>query len=411
MHEAMKLSRTYQGVCNQLPCVRDSGSYRAGDVGRLARVIDQLDRKLPLQSMLVQIPFENELGGFEIFSTGVSDLGPELRGWFGEPGIFVNSKFTCPSGTDTGVDLAGANQCQNTCTGTTLFLVGNHFSVHDTKVIAGGKCVPFDLISRQIMRVVIPPNVQTFKNENKEEMVDVHAATPYGVTSHLLIPAISPAEEPKKPTSGWNWSDLPSLEATVCFGNCQSRFCLSDANKPITIAAADKKAMVPPNAKLTMRLSAVDAKDTARVLGDIAKIPVTLKGGTAEVPWSDLKAKMTDVVNAGNGLKQTDNAVKVVGAAILEFDVQGTNLPPMPSVKLDDPLVITLKSPTDCKDCGSSSTPAPATPAPKPAADSGSSTPARPAILRFPEQPAAYRQSVPSGNPSLKRLPPITTSR
>lgn len=80
-----------------------------------------------------------------------------------------------------------------TCSGTTVFLVGNHFSVHDTRVIAGGVCVPrtaITLISRQVMQVTIPWNANTVSIDNNT-WVDVHAATPYGVTGHLHIPVIS----------------------------------------------------------------------------------------------------------------------------------------------------------------------------------------------------------------------------
>ena len=76
--------------------------------------VHQLDQTLPMQSMQVQLPFENTSGGFELFNRGVTDLAPELVGWYGAPGID-------PSG------------------GTTLFLVGKAFSVNGTQVIAGGR--------------------------------------------------------------------------------------------------------------------------------------------------------------------------------------------------------------------------------------------------------------------------------
>jgi hypothetical protein len=78
------------------------------------------------------------------------------------------------------------------CSGTTVFLVGNHFSVHDTRVIAGGICVPraaMTLLSRQVMQVTIPWNANTVHIEGND-WVDVHVATPYGVTGHLHIPVI-----------------------------------------------------------------------------------------------------------------------------------------------------------------------------------------------------------------------------
>ena len=35
--------------------------------------------------MQVQVPYENTLGGFEMFNTGITDLAPQLRGWYGGP--------------------------------------------------------------------------------------------------------------------------------------------------------------------------------------------------------------------------------------------------------------------------------------------------------------------------------------
>ena len=66
--------------------------------------------------------------------------------------------------------------------------MGDNFSVHDTKVIAGGVCIPHTrLISREIMRVTIPSCVNTVKIDG-EDYVAVYAATPYGVTNHLHVP-------------------------------------------------------------------------------------------------------------------------------------------------------------------------------------------------------------------------------
>ena len=200
MQDAMKISRNFQAVRRGLQSAHESCAYRPGDVAHMTHVVDQMERRLPMQHMLTPIPFENTLGGFEMFSTGVTDLAPELYGWYGAPGVLVKSDDK--SCTDTGVDLSG-NQCSGTCKGTTVFLVGNRFSVHDTKVIAGGKCVPFTLVSREIMRATIPYDVGTVSHtlsdkKTKQSYVDVHVATPYGVTSHLLLKAVEPKEKKKE---------------------------------------------------------------------------------------------------------------------------------------------------------------------------------------------------------------------
>ena len=60
--------------------------YREGELRRLFVRVDQLDRELPLQTQRALVPYENTLGGFEMFNTGVTDLAPELIGWYGAPG-------------------------------------------------------------------------------------------------------------------------------------------------------------------------------------------------------------------------------------------------------------------------------------------------------------------------------------
>jgi hypothetical protein len=173
----------------------------------LLRRAEQLDRELPLQSLTSQLPYENTAGGFELFSSGTTALAPELLGWYGAPGID-------PERT------------------TSLYLIGRGFSVHDTSLIAGGRPVPITLISREVLRADIPPGVATLPAMplaspslaaeqlpapagsaerlpapierglrastpacddalalcNAGEMVDLHLATPYGVTTQILVP-------------------------------------------------------------------------------------------------------------------------------------------------------------------------------------------------------------------------------
>ncbi len=217
IHDTMKLSRAHQAIHRALSHTNDCGLYRPGDLGRLVRVVEQLDRKMPLQTASVPVPYENTLGGFEMFNAGVTDLGPELSGWYGAPGIVLAKCDRCesckakkPDDADaksgsggSGPDSEEDEACR--CHGTTIFLVGKGFSVHETKVIAGGKCIPeFTLLSREIMQVTIPANANAlrFCDERQprvpcdggqsgcveKQFVDVHVATPYGVTNHLLIP-------------------------------------------------------------------------------------------------------------------------------------------------------------------------------------------------------------------------------
>jgi hypothetical protein len=138
MRQALRLSRSVtsiQRTAAQQSC-RSQNPDREAELARILRRIDQIDRTLPLQTMLTQIPHENTAGGFELFNTGITDLAPELIGWYGAQGV-------APAGT------------------TVLFLAGKGFSVHDTSVIAGGRPAKVTLLSRDLLQVEIPPGVQT----------------------------------------------------------------------------------------------------------------------------------------------------------------------------------------------------------------------------------------------------------
>ncbi len=122
------IQNSAQMGASNVQCTRD------GDLERLMCRADQLEARLPLQSLSVQVPYENTLGGFAMFSTGVTDLVPELFGWYGVPAINLDAP-------------------------TTIFLIGNHFSVHQTRVLVGGQEVTNqEMLSRQVMKVTIPPN-------------------------------------------------------------------------------------------------------------------------------------------------------------------------------------------------------------------------------------------------------------
>ena len=240
MKHTMRLSKAITAMRkSKAQCARCAHCYRPGEIEHLMTRVEQLDRELPLQKMRALVPYENTLGGFEMFNTGVTDLSPELIGWYGAPGVVIapcDQPFAC--GCFDGCSLNSTSTCGkvdasadinakfNTLTqkidklttrvqehtskhpttgpdkypplaacegaGTTLFLVGDNFSVHDTKVIAGGVCIPHTrLVSREILRVTIPSCVNTVKlceNGNECEYVAIYLATPYGVTNHLHVP-------------------------------------------------------------------------------------------------------------------------------------------------------------------------------------------------------------------------------
>jgi hypothetical protein len=144
--QTLKLSRAIKSIQNCVHSVHDSDCYRDGDLMRLVRKAEQMEARMPLQTLQAQVPYENTVGGFEMFNTGITDLAPELLGWYGAPGI----------------DLEKGN---------VLFLIGDNFSVLQTKVIVGNRDCGFTLLSRQVMQILIPGRRRV------DGQVEVHLAT------------------------------------------------------------------------------------------------------------------------------------------------------------------------------------------------------------------------------------------
>lgn len=266
--DAVKLSARVKAIENCSPNVIDANCYRDGELERLINRAKQLEARLPLQTAKVQIPYENTLGGFAMFNTGITDLAPELHGWYGAPGVNLNGE-------------------------TTLFLIGNHFSVHQTRVIVGGiEIKNSEMLSRQVLRVTIPKGALTLdratgafpdclpKNPDcpcpskdlskpepepktpggskdkkdppapatpackcRELFVHVHVATPYGVTSHLLIPACDAVGgiAGSGDTSGAHCSICPKDPAHPTAEEAKSLFCPDTSVKQAELAKAAKK--------------------------------------------------------------------------------------------------------------------------------------------------------------------------
>ncbi len=185
--ETVQLSQRLQAINTVCP-KGDEGRYLAGEFGRLQAKAQMLAARLPLQDMKFPVPYENTLGGFEFFNSGITDLSPQLRGWYGAEGY-------------SGGQLE-------------LFLMGENFSVVNTSVVVGGKPVTPRLISRQVASITIPANAAASVDKaglysKSGQFLDVRLATPYGVTGPLRIPylgdpetAPKPKEVPPAPRSG-----------------------------------------------------------------------------------------------------------------------------------------------------------------------------------------------------------------
>jgi hypothetical protein len=189
MRRALELAQAVKAIQQQAAaCCGCREGLDAADLAHLLRRVDQLDRALPLQTLAARIPLENTAGGFELFDAGITDIAPELAGWYGPPGI----------------DPDGA---------TSLFLVGDGFSVHDTRLLAGGTPVPFSLVSRELIEARIPPGVATLAVERE----DGFASSPAG----LGCERVSHAEPLPAPSGARQLDDAEP--SAYCRPNCNRR--------------------------------------------------------------------------------------------------------------------------------------------------------------------------------------------
>jgi len=322
-------------------CAEDAHLYRPDEVYRLQRSVEQLERRLPLQSVFVQMPFENSLGGFEFFNSGVPDLAPELRGYYGEPGI-----------------LTGGEGKKST----SIFLVGNHFSVHETKVIVGN--VPLtdnqvELISRQVMRVTVPDTAQA-----RDGFVDIHVATPYGVSNHVDVPALgaTPAEDAikkaiaaKHPVT-FKWAK-DSLKGCIQFGPDQqiAQVCIYEA--PVLSRAAS----IPPGLRprffefagyVDVRAKGGDFTELKDAAGKSVVVgPIHhLDFGTGKSVFAGAPCQHLLAIELANGLRGALHPGMNVDAIRIRGFVRGESDVPngLPIVPIDNHLTIEVKACTDC---------------------------------------------------------------
>jgi hypothetical protein len=183
--------------------------YREADVRVLFSKLKQLENMLPLQTHVVPVPFENTLGGFDLFGQGNTAIAPQLIGYEGLD-VFA------PPAASTGAGTTAAGNNTNTATvtnsiavstgtpvattpaatpaaitGTDVILYGKYFSILESQVVVGGKAVTANILSREVAWITIPKEAQatTIKDKGADvPYLEVHIATPNGISNRLLIP-------------------------------------------------------------------------------------------------------------------------------------------------------------------------------------------------------------------------------
>jgi hypothetical protein len=288
--QALKLSKTVQTIKMNGCGVTDADQYLPGDAKRLMVCLEQLQSRLPMQTLTSAVPILNTLGGFEMFSNGTTDLAPELFGWYGAPGI------------DPDADT------------TTLFLVGDHFSPLRTRVIVGNQAVDNldpkfqTLLSRQVMQVTFTRGAYTVPDAEGGK-VRIHVATPYGVTRELEVPVVkrskpapAPTPPPAPPKTGFFFGDA---RLTVNYGVCAAEAGKfrplpqgSGNDGDLKIAWNAPGTVLPPSVAvdLTFEYSPPGSKTIVtikipcqgRVIGQVTEAAIVLPKATLDAIAADL---------------------------------------------------------------------------------------------------------------------------
>ena len=196
--------------------------YRGADLRVLQSKLAQLEAMLPMQSKVVQLPFDNLANGFDLFSEGATALVPELTGFTGVDVIqppatpATQTAVQLPAATpaagtpaaapasSSGITITSNTMTSSSTTSTVstvggtgsiadVFVTGKYLSILDTKVIAGGRSAAFEILSREVVHVQIPTGVTPTMTEDGKSYIEVYMSTPNGVSNSVLIPYAAPA--------------------------------------------------------------------------------------------------------------------------------------------------------------------------------------------------------------------------
>jgi hypothetical protein len=140
---------------------RDSSPYNARDMRIALERVEQLKDFMPTQRFNSPVPFCGEGNDARIFTSQGGQLRPTLIGWHGMP-------------PEEGIS-------------STIFLEGNNFSVHDTRVLVGNEPADAVLVSKTLLQVTISKDARPSAREGGTRFLDVNVATPHGISNHMRI--------------------------------------------------------------------------------------------------------------------------------------------------------------------------------------------------------------------------------
>ncbi len=178
----LEQGRRVQELRVEVASASDAACYRPADIRHLRTKIDQIDAMLPIQSKVVALPFDNAPAGFDLFTEGTTALVPELNGFEGAERVIQGRE-------------------------TDLLIFGKFISIHETRVVAGGRELKnavdnnagYEILSREVIRVHLPGDVQPSETRDDKAFVEIYLATPNGISNRLLIPYQSQKSDDKAP--------------------------------------------------------------------------------------------------------------------------------------------------------------------------------------------------------------------
>jgi hypothetical protein len=332
-HDNVKLSRMVRSIEKVMPSHKHIDNYLPGEYNRLQAKASMLAARFPLQEMKFQVPYENTLGGFEFFNSGITDLVPQLRGWYGIAGYEGKA-----------VDV---------------FLMGDNFSINNSQIIAGGKYIQPALLSRQVLRVTLPESLAASESGNFEysesgKYIDVRLATPYGIGGPLRIPVVVKKQaEPKAPALD------PQINAQMIYLDRDTDIIISGDNftADMRVVVGGKACAFELISKRTVRIT-VPKGLTPKLEKGVRIIYVTVAnaGGVSDILALPTAAPVPDSKPASIGVP----GMATFGSKTLEIGFRYKNLgiegvaepnrqPPLvvaiPREKPIEPLVIELTFP------------------------------------------------------------------
>jgi hypothetical protein len=217
---AMERGRRVQGLTEAAQHACSLQQYRPADVRVLQAKLRQLEAMLPMQSRVVQLPYENTASGFDLYSDGATALVPELSGYDGvdivkegqAADIFIYGKYI--NLLDTRVIIGGAfvpNQnpsvtqtSQSTTQSTTAGTATTGTTLGTTTQTLAAQPGSVDILSREVIHVQIPATASpTVTTGDGKSYFEVYLATPNGISNRVLVPC-----QPKGTSPTLNAYDL-----------------------------------------------------------------------------------------------------------------------------------------------------------------------------------------------------------